>query len=69
MMKYFSGVLQVKLKVTFSPDFILRSDQMAFLMRIRQFGETPGLSLIITVVLSTLWREIVKEAKKKKNIE
>lgn len=69
MMKYFSGVLQVKVKVTFSPDFILRSDQMAFLMRIRQFGETPGLSLIITVVLSTLWREIVKEAKKKKYIE
>lgn len=69
MMKYFSGVLQVKVKVTFSPDFILRSDQLAFLMRIRQFGETPGLSLIITVVLSTLWREIVKEAKKKKYIE
>lgn len=69
MMKYFSGVLQVKVKVTFSPDFILRSDQIAFLMRIRQFGETPGLSLIITVVLSTLWREIVKEAKKKKYIE
>lgn len=67
-MKYFSGVLQVKVKVTFSPGFILSSDPMTFLTLTWQLGETPGLSLIVTVMLSTVRREIVKEAKKDRHV-
>lgn len=69
-MKYFSGVLQEKVKVTFSPGLIFNSNLGPFFTRIRQTGKTPGFILIVTVMLSTAWREIVKEAKEeKKRIE
>lgn len=65
-MKYFSGVLQVKIKVTFSPGLIFNSNLGPFFTWIRQTGKTPGFNLIVTVMLSAARREIVKEAKEGK---
>jgi len=65
-MRYFSGVLQVKLKVTFSPGLIFNSGLGPLFTRIRQAGKTPGFNLIVTVLLSAARREIVKEANEEK---
>lgn len=65
MMKYFSGVLQVKVKVTVSPGLIRRAKLKVFFTLIWQPNETPGLNLIVTVTLSIARRGIVNEPKEK----
>lgn len=65
-MKYFSGVLQVKVKVTVSPGLIRRLELKVFFTLIWQPDETPAFNLIVTVTLSAARRGIVNEPKEKK---